>query len=99
MTSPPSEADSKAVAEASASGAELAVVAGVTRASRTNVAVYVLAVIAFVVALYFARAFVVPLLIGILASYTPHPMVDRLKALHVPRPVSAALVLVVLVGS
>src|SRR6476660_3342316 len=34
-----------------------------------NVAVGVLAVIALVAALYLARAFVVPLLIGVLASY------------------------------
>jgi predicted PurR-regulated permease PerM len=33
----------------------------------------VLAIIAFVAALYLARAFFVPLLIGILASYALHP--------------------------
>jgi predicted PurR-regulated permease PerM len=38
-----------------------------------STAVSVLAIIAFVAALYLARAFFVPLLIGILASYALHP--------------------------
>ena len=57
-----------------------------------------LAAIALVAALYLARDFVVPLLIGILASYTLTPLVDWLKACHVPRPAGAALVLGVLLG-
>jgi predicted PurR-regulated permease PerM len=56
----------------------------------------VLAVIAVVAALYLARAFFVPLLIGILASYALRPFVDGLKAWHVPRAAGAALVLGVL---
>ena len=63
-----------------------------------NVAVGLLALIAFVAALYLARAFFVPLLIGILASYTLSPVVELLKKLYVPRAVGAALVLVILVG-
>ena len=43
-------------------------------------AVTALAVIALVAALYLARAFFVPLLIGTLASYTLHPLVDWLAA-------------------
>ena len=39
------------------------------------------------------------MLIGILASYALSPVVDWLKACHVPRPAAAALVLTVLVGS
>lgn len=66
---------------------------------RMNVAVGVLAVIALVAALYLARAFVVPLLIGILASYALHPLVDWLEAGRVPRSVGAALVLAMVVGS
>jgi predicted PurR-regulated permease PerM len=53
----------------------------------------ILAVIAITAALYLARAFFVPLLIGILASYTLHPVVDWLHARHIPRAVGAALVL------
>ena len=62
-------------------------------------AVGVLAIIAVVAALYPARAFVVPLLIGILASYALRPVVEWLKAIRVPRPAGTALVLAVLVGS
>jgi predicted PurR-regulated permease PerM len=66
---------------------------------RLSTAVGVVALIAVVAALYLARTFFVPLLIGILASYTLYPLVDWLKACHVPRPVGAALVLAVLAGS
>ncbi len=65
---------------------------------RINVAISLLAVIAIVAALYLARAFVVPLLIGILASYALSPVVEWMKRLHVPRSLAAALVLVTLVG-
>lgn len=63
-----------------------------------KVAVGLLAVIAIVAALYLARAFFVPLLIGILASYTLSPVVEWLKRCYIPRAVGAALVLVVLAG-
>lgn len=65
---------------------------------RISVAINVLAVIAIVAALYLAHSFFVPLLIGILASYALSPLVDWLKMCHLPRPVGAALVLVVLIG-
>jgi predicted PurR-regulated permease PerM len=65
---------------------------------RINLALGLLAIISIVAALYLARAFFVPLLIGILASYALHPLVDWLKKCYVPRPVAAALVLVVLTG-
>jgi predicted PurR-regulated permease PerM len=68
------------------------------RYANMGVAVGVLAVIALVGALYLARAFVVPLLIGILASYALDPVVDWLKACRVPRAAGAALVLAALAG-
>lgn len=63
-----------------------------------NVSLGLLAVIALVAALYLARAFFVPLLIGILASYTLSPLVAWLNMFRVPRSVGAALVLAVIVG-
>jgi predicted PurR-regulated permease PerM len=94
------EADTPVVAEASAPAAGSATVAvRATRYFHMNLGIGVLAVIAIVAALYLARGFFVPLLIGILASYTLHPVVDWLRAWHVPRPAGAALVLAVLVGS
>ena len=63
-----------------------------------DVAISLLAVIAIVAALYLARAFFVPLLIGILASYALSPVVEWLKRCHIPRFLTAALVLAALVG-
>ncbi|MEO8145729.1 MAG: AI-2E family transporter [Betaproteobacteria bacterium] len=57
------------------------------------------AVLALVAALYLARGFFIPLLIGILASYTLRPVVNWLKACRVPRSVGAALVLALVAGS
>jgi predicted PurR-regulated permease PerM len=54
--------------------------------------------VALVAALYLARGFFIPLLLGILASYTLHPLVDWLSSLRIPRSIGAALVLSVLVG-
>ena len=68
------EADLKVASEELVPAADSAVVTiRETRYLRINVAVGVLAVIALVAALYLARAFFVPLLIGILASYTLQP--------------------------
>ena len=58
----------------------------------------VLALLAIVAALYLARAFVIPLLIGILASYALSPAVDWLCRCRVPRAAAAALVLAALAG-
>ena len=58
----------------------------------------VLALLAVVAALYLARAFVIPLLIGILASYALSPAVDWLCRCRLPRAAAAALVLAALVG-
>jgi len=91
-------ADLKAASEASAADAA-AITIRTTRYLRMSVAVGTLTIIAIVAALYLARAFFVPLLIGILASYTLSPVVGWLKSCHVPRPVSATLVLAVLIGS
>jgi predicted PurR-regulated permease PerM len=68
------------------------------RYSRMTLALTILAVIALTAALYLARAFFVPLLIGILVSYTLSPAVDWLRTLRIPAPVGAALVLAALVG-
>jgi len=58
----------------------------------------VLALIALVAALYLARAFFIPLLIGILASYALRPAVDWLGKCRVPRAAAAALVLAAVVA-
>jgi predicted PurR-regulated permease PerM len=63
-----------------------------------TVALYLLTAIALFAALYVARSFFIPLLIGILGSYTLHPLVDWLKRFHIPRPLAAGLVVGMLVS-
>ena len=75
-----------------------AVAAPVLHNFRSNLALGMLALFALIAALYLARGFFVPLLIGILASYALHPLVDRLESWHVPRSVGAAFVLAMVVG-
>jgi predicted PurR-regulated permease PerM len=58
----------------------------------------VLALLALIAALYLARDFFIPLLIGILASYALRPAVDVLCKIRIPRAAAAALVLAVVVG-
>jgi len=100
MISPASAALEEAAPEAAVASAET--IAVVTRGKCywcTSLALGILAFIAVVAALYLARAFFVPLLIGILASYALRPVVDWLQAHWIPRPAGAALVLFVLAGS
>jgi predicted PurR-regulated permease PerM len=78
---------------------ESVAVVGRRRYTSLSLAVSVLAAIALVAALYLARAFFVPLLIGILASYALRPVVDWLQAHYIPRAIGAALALLALVGS
>src|SRR5204862_1370524 len=74
-------------------------VRGAAGDSRINLASGGLALLALTAALYLARSFFVPLLIGILASYALHPLVTRLQSWRVPRSIGAALVLAMVVGS
>lgn len=67
--------------------------------SRINVSICILAIIAFIAAMYLAQAFFLPLLIGILTSYTLSPVVKYLTWCHIPRAVGAALVVAVLIGA
>jgi predicted PurR-regulated permease PerM len=76
-----------------------AVAAPALPAPHIRLAVGLLAILALVAALYLARGFFVPLLIGILASYALHPLVDWLAAYRLPRSIGAALVLATVVGS
>ena len=59
----------------------------------------ILALIAMVASLNIARSFFVPLLIGILDSYSLHPLVEGLNRIYIPRPIGAALVLALMIGA
>lgn len=87
MTTPAGAARTTVVADVAADAlAESAEPAGRARGTLSlTVAVGILTVIVLFAALYLGRAFFVPLLIGILASYALHPVVDWLKACYVPR--------------
>jgi predicted PurR-regulated permease PerM len=65
---------------------------------RSPTALWILAFIAVIAALYLARAFIVPLLFGILVSYTLSPVVDWFERYRIPRALGAVCVLGVLVG-
>ncbi len=89
------EGSPKSIADTASAAEE----ASPNRIDQISLALLILAVIAFVAALYLARAFIVPLLIGILISYTLSPFVDWLQRWRVPRTVAAALLIGLLVAS
>lgn len=62
-----------------------------------SVSLVVLALLACVYALHWASAVVIPLLLGVMASYALSPAVDRLQRWHVPRALGAAMLLVAVV--
>jgi predicted PurR-regulated permease PerM len=57
---------------------------------RIVTAVWILALIALVAALFLARTFFVPLLFGILVSYALRPVVDWFERYHIPRALGSA---------
>lgn len=61
-------------------------------------ALWMLAVLALLVTLTAARAIVVPLLFALIVSMALYPVVRRLARLGVPRPLGAALVVLLLAG-
>jgi len=99
MTSASSEAGKEVAPDTAVPAVESVAVVVRRRYASMSLALTVLAAIALVAALYLARAFFVPLLIGILASYALRPLVDWLEAHYIPRPAGAGLVLVALIGS
>src|SRR4030095_4658018 len=57
----------------------------------------VLAVIAGLFTLSWAKAVFIPILLGLMASYALTPLVDRLERWHIPRVLAAAVLLVAIV--
>jgi predicted PurR-regulated permease PerM len=68
------------------------------RAAHMHVATVLVAAIALVAALYLARAFFIPLIIGILGSYALSPLVAWVEKLRLPRAAAAAVVVVAVVA-
>jgi len=66
-----------------------------------SLALIVLTVLASIYALHWAKAILVPILLGVMFSYALTPLVDHLQRWHVPRAVGAGVVLstiVLLIG-
>lgn len=69
-----------------------------TEEKTTSLATTVIAVLATVAALRFARDLIIPIVLGILISYALDPIVTALARLRLPRAIAAALVLGLFVG-
>ncbi|HXC10257.1 MAG TPA: AI-2E family transporter [Steroidobacteraceae bacterium] len=63
-----------------------------------GLALGVLASLAFILALWWARAFAIPLLLGVVLSYTLYPLVAWLEAIRVPRVVGTVIVMAGVLG-
>jgi predicted PurR-regulated permease PerM len=57
-----------------------------------------LAVLAVIVALYWARAFFIPLMFGVMISYALSPLVNLMQRWRIPRAIGAAVLLIGIVG-
>jgi predicted PurR-regulated permease PerM len=64
-----------------------------------SVALTILAVIAAVLALQYAQAMIIPVVLGVLISYALEPMVKALTRLRLPRPLAAAIVILTVTGA
>jgi predicted PurR-regulated permease PerM len=66
------------------------------RQDKGSLALAVLALLGTVFMLHWASAIFIPLMLGLTFSYALRPLVDRLQALHLPRPLAAALLMTAL---
>jgi predicted PurR-regulated permease PerM len=69
------------------------------RVNKRGLALGILATLASVFALSWAQAFVVPLLLGIVLSYTLNPLVAWLKAVRIPRFAGTIVVMASVIGA
>ena len=63
-----------------------------------GLALGVLAALVTIYALWWARAFAIPLLLGIVISYTLYPLVAWLEAIRIPRVIGTAIVMASMMG-
>lgn len=69
------------------------------RVDKRGLALRILAALASVFALSWAQAFVVPLLLGIVLSYTLNPLVAWLEAIRIPRVAGTIIVMASVIGA
>lgn len=63
-----------------------------------SISLAVLAVLAVVYSLYWASAVFIPLMLGVMISYALSPLVNLMQKWHIPRAISAAVLLLTIVG-
>ncbi|MGB9129362.1 MAG: AI-2E family transporter [Thiobacillus sp.] len=63
-----------------------------------NLALTVLTVLAVIFVLHWARAFFIPLMLGVMISYAFSPIVNRMQKWRIPRAIGAAVLLIGIVG-
>jgi predicted PurR-regulated permease PerM len=63
-----------------------------------SLALTVLTVLAVIFVLHWARAFFIPLMLGIMISYAISPLVNRMQKWRIPRAIGAAVLLIGIVG-
>ncbi len=64
-----------------------------------SIALIVIAVVAVILMLQYAQSMIIPIVLSLLVSYALEPVVAWLTRWHLPRPVAAAMLLVILVGT
>ncbi len=64
-----------------------------------SLAITGLFVLAFLYTIYFARAFLLPIVLAVLLDFLLSPLIRTLKRLRIPEPVSAGLVILALLGT
>jgi predicted PurR-regulated permease PerM len=67
------------------------------RSDVRTVALVIIAGVAVCVAIHSAAAFLIPIVVSLVASYALSPVVDQLHRLHIPRSIGAAVVVVLLI--
>ena len=66
--------------------------------SMRSISLVVLAVLAVIFMLHWARAVFIPILLGLIISYTLSPVADRMQKWYIPRAIGAAVLLIAVVG-
>jgi predicted PurR-regulated permease PerM len=63
-----------------------------------SISLVVLTVLAVIFMLHWARAVFIPIMLGLMISYTLSPVVDRIQKWYIPRAISAAVLLIAIVS-
>jgi len=93
-----SDVDNRAVIAEEAVTSIASLPAARVQADVRNLSLTVLTVLAVIFVLHWARAFFIPLMLGIMISYAFSPLVNRMQKWRIPRAIGAAVLLAGIVG-